>query len=217
MISYIFPSRQRVDKYFRSLNSIVDNSISEDFEVISAFDEDDDVMNNDEVKIRLNDYSQVKYFYGHSNGKIHAINRELDKINPQSKIVVCHSDDMYIIKFGFDDIIRQHCGLDDYVHFPDGHVNERLSTYSIMGRQYFDRFGYIYHPDYNSVYADNEQDAVAKRLGRYKYINEKIVRHEHPIWGYGIADDLTKKSEDPINYKKDHEVFLRRKAVNFGL
>jgi len=216
-IAYIFPSRERVKKYFNCLNNICDNSMSDDYEIISAFDTGDIYMNNDDVRERLKEYPRVIYFYGTSDGKIGAINRELDKISPDADIICCHSDDMRFTETGFDDIIREHCGADDYVHFPDGHANEKLSTYSIMGRDYFERFGYIYHPDYISVYADNEQYDVAKILGRYKYVNRNILRHEHPIWGYGEADPLLKKTEDPVNYQKDHQTYLRRKAINFGL
>lgn len=213
-IAYIFASRERSSKFFACLDNIRDMSESDDYFVVAKLDNDCPDIEN--YKSRISEYPELCVKWGLSKGKIHAINRDLEYM-PDADIVCCHSDDMKFIEWGFDSVIRQHCGADDYLHLPDGHVNERLCTYSIMGRDYFDRFGYIYHPDYWSVYADNEQNDVAKILGRYKFINQPVLRHEHPIWGYGVADDLLKRTENPTNYQQDHETYLRRKAINFGL
>lgn len=212
IICYVFASRTRPAKFFRCLENIKELSASKNYFIVAKLDEDDPYA--DDYRKRLNEFPEVIVKWGVSNGKIHAINRGIENL-PSFDIICCHSDDMVFLVKGYDDIIRKHCGLDDYVHFPDGHVNERLSTYSIMGRDYFNRFGYIYHPDYKSVYADNEQNDVSKILGRYKYINENIVRHEHPIWGYGQPDELLKKTEDPVNYQIDCETYKRRQAFNF--
>jgi hypothetical protein len=213
-IAYIFASRERPNKFFDCLNNIQDMSGSDNYFVYAKLDFDDPFI--EQYKEKISEYPELIVVFGYSNGKIHAINRGLEDL-PECDIVCCHSDDMKFIEFGFDEIIREHCGSDDYVHFPDGHANERLCTYSIMGRKYFDLFWYIYNPEYSSVYADNEQFDVAKILGKYKYVNKHILRHEHPAWGYGIADDLLKRTEDSSVYKKDHETYLRRKLINFGI
>lgn len=213
-IAYVFASRERPEKFFRCLDNIQDMSESKEYFVYAKLDEDDPFL--DSYKARIGEYPELVVKLGISKGKIHAINRDLDSM-PDADIICCHSDDMVFIEWGFDSVIRKHCGADDYVHFPDGHANERLCTYSIMGKDYFNRFGYIYNTDYHSVYCDNEQMEVAKLLGKYKYINHKILRHEHPAWGYGAADDLLKRTEDPKNYKSDHDIYIKRKAINFGL
>lgn len=213
-IAYIFASRERPEKFFRCLDNIQDMSDDNNYFVYAKLDLDDPQI--DKYKEKICEYKELVVNFGYSDGKIHAINRGLDCL-PECDIVCCHSDDMVFVEWGFDEEIRKYCGEDDYVHFPDGHANEKLCTYSIMGKKYFDRFGYIYHPDYISVYADNEQFEVAKLLGKYKYIKKNIVRHEHPIWGYGIKDDLLIRTEDPVIYKKDHETYLRRKSINFGI
>jgi hypothetical protein len=213
-ICYIFASRERPEKFFNCLDNIRMKCNSYEYFVIAKLDDDDPYK--EQYKICLDIYPEVTVRWGLSKGKIHAINRDIDDL-PKCDIVCCHSDDMVFTKDGFDDIIKQHCGPDDFVHFPDQHANERLSTYAIMGREYYDRFGYIYNPLYQSVYADNEQNEVAKLLGKYKYVNEKILCHEHPIWGYGIADDLLKRTEHRTLYQADHQTYLKRKAMNFGL
>ncbi len=213
-ICYVFASRERPKKFFDCLNVINAMSESDNYFVWGKLDLDDPKI--EEYKSKLDEYPELTVKWGLSNGKIHAINRDLEDL-PPFDIICCHSDDMRFLLYGFDNVIREHCGSDDYVHFPDGYANERLSTYSIMGKDYFNRFGYIYHPDYVSVYCDNEQFEVAKILGRHKFVNQKILRHEHAIAGYGVADDLLRRTEDATNYKLDHQIYIRRKAINFGL
>lgn len=215
-IAYVFASRSRPEKFFECLHNIRDHSASSDYFVWAKLDEDDETMNNDAVKELLKAFPEVTVKWGNSTGKIHAINRDLDGM-PHFDIIACQSDDMVFHYYGFDKVFREHCGPDDYLHLPDGYANEKLSTYTIMGRDYFNRFGYIYHPDYESVYADNEQFEVAKKLGRHKFVNIRVLTHAHAIWGHGVPDELLKKTENPVVYQRDHQIYLRRKANNFDL
>lgn len=180
--------------------------------VLAKIDLDQRKIYNEE-RIR-SDYPEVIIANGNSNGKIHAINRGLATA-PHFDILCNHSDDMWFVRQNFDELIRLHCGADDFVHFPDQVVGEAISTYSIMGVDYFKRFGYVYHPAYKNLWCDNEATAVAKALGRYKFVNEQILEHRHPMWGYGKKDILLKKTE--ATYYADGRVFERRKAINFGL
>lgn len=213
-ICYIFASRERPEKFFRCLENIQDMSESKKYFIIAKLDIDDPTA--ERYIERLAEFPEVIVRWGLSSGKIHAINRDLENL-PPFDIICNHSDDFMAIEYGFDDVIREHCGDDDYLHVPDGFANERLSTYTIKGEGYFNRFGYIYSPFYTSVYADNEQFEVAKKLGRYKYVNRNILRHEHPINGFGVADDLLRRTEDKFVYAADHQTYLLRKANNFDL
>lgn len=212
-ITYSFASRSRPQKFFAALDNIREMSASDNYEVIAKLDLDDTDTNNFANRGRLLDYPEVKTIWAYSKNKVHAINRGLEYI--QGEIVCCHSDDMVFIKKGFDDIIRREMEKDIYLHFPDGHANERLSTYSIMHIDYYKRFNYIYFPQYKSLWCDNEQMEVAKILGRYKYVNEQIFEHRHPAWGLSEKDAQYRKTEK-FNIL-DKATFQRRKKINFGL
>lgn len=211
-ISYSFASRSRPDKFFAALDNIRQMSANSNYEVIAKLDMDDLSMDNHEVKQRLKDYPEVIVKWGLSENKIHAINRDNDFTG---EIIMCHSDDMVFIKKGFDDIIRREIEKGFYLHFPDGYANERLCTYSIMHVDYYKRFGYIYHPEYKSVWCDNEQMDVAKKLYRYKYVNEQIFEHVHPSAGKAKKDEQYKTTEK--FYQIDKATYLKRKANNFDI
>jgi hypothetical protein len=104
---------------------------------------------------------------------------------------------------------------DGFLHYPDHKVKEALCTYSVIGRKYYERTGYVYHPDYFSVYCDNEATDVAKILKKYAYIPMFFIEHRHPVWGYGKPDELLKQTES--FFHTDHATYERRKKKNFDL
>jgi len=182
-------------------------------------DYDDPHMNTDFVKDILNSYGNLKYMYGNSISKIHAVNRDMDLIEDWD-ILLLASDDMIPQKKGYDSIIIEKMNefypdTDGVLFFNDGFKNNELNTLSILGRKYYERFGYIYYPEYKSVWADNEFMNVANLLSKQTYIDEIIIKHEHPDWGYGQRDEI--HSQNFNNESHDRNLYERRRLRNFGL
>jgi hypothetical protein len=196
------------------LDNIASLSASPNYIVLAKIDDDDTSMKNQTVINRLADYENVHAFFGRSSNKVHAINRGL----PYGKwdILVNMSDDMLFNTVGFDVIIRNNADdIDKFIHFPDGHVNERLCTMSIMGRKYFNRFGYVYHPQYSSLWCDNEAQEVAMMLGCYKYVDQQIFTHNHPAWTGETPDEQLIQTQR--YYQADEKIYNYRKANNFPI
>lgn len=221
-ITYVFASRSRPDKFFAAIENIINLSVKEDYVIIASLDSDDKSMNNGTVKNRIKGYKKVSAYYGTSTGKVHAINLNCDKIPNNTDIIIVMSDDMIFEQRGFDDIIRIDMqkyfpNMDGCLHYPDGSkVQERLITLSIMGINFFRRFGYIYNPEYTSLWCDMEFSEIAKKLGKYKYLpDSKIFRHAHPLWTKEPYDALMTRNES--FYNSDKEIYLKRLANNFDL
>ena len=103
---------------------------------------------------------------------------------PDYDIILLASDDMVPVVKGYDAIIRQKMSstypdTDGALWFNDGY-QDRINTLVIIGKKYYDRFGFIYNSVYKSVYCDNEFTDVAKKLNKITYFDEVIIRHEHP-------------------------------------
>jgi hypothetical protein len=217
---YKLASRSRRNKVFACIENIIDQSTIDDYLILLSFDIDDYEMQGNVVKDRLDAYgSRVKAYWGMSESKVAAINRDICFVDGWS-ILCNHSDDFWITSKGFDTAVIK--AMDHYfpdgdgmLHFPDQVAKERLCTYQIVGKKYFDRTGYIYNPEYKSLYADNEEFLKAKTLGKYEFIDLKYLEHRHPIWGYGKADEQLRHTES--FYDVDRATFLRRQAENFGL
>lgn len=221
-ISYIFPSRSREKKFFEALANINDMSDSKEYEIICALDEDDVFMNNEGVREKIKEYDNVKYYYGYSGSKVAACNREAHRVSDDTSIICLHSDDMVFLEYGFDDVIRdafkQHFpNLDGVVHFPDENARDRTMTYTMMGVNLYRQLGYLYHPDFESVYPDNHITEMTRQMGKYAFVDRRILNHLHPIWQLGEWDSQYRHSERPEVYQKDHQTFERHKANNFYL
>ncbi len=219
-ILFKFPARDREDKFFSTLGIYHKLMINhEDFQFLITVDEDDPILTSDGVKDKLKAFKNTKLIVGPPNGKIDAVNRDMDQADPWD-IVVLVSDDMIPKVTGFDMLIRK----DMFKHFPDtdgvlwyndGHQEDKLNTLCILGKKYYERFGYIYYKRYKSLYCDNDFMEVSKRLGKVVYNSLCIIEHQHWAWGYGEMDTLYQKNEMHIQH--DHDVFQKRMAVNFEL
>lgn len=193
------------------------------FVIIATVDEDDTTLHEypstDEYP-----FNKLIYHYGLSKNKVEAINRgtPTDGEFGHWHILVNISDDQVFIKKGFDRIIWKQfidspddpLDLDRFLHFPDqSPAGPILPTMSIMGRTYYDRFKYIYHPDYWSLWCDDEARDVAIQLGKYKFVQERIYDHEHPIWIQQPPDELGRRNE--ALYRQDQRTYNKRKALGF--
>jgi hypothetical protein len=215
-----FPTRNRKNKFFTVLKQY--QRLCEDIEntfFLITLDNDDDEMNSPEVADIFTTFKNIKYVYGNSVSKIHAVNRDIETVD-EWDIVLLASDDMTPKVKGYDNIIRNkmkehYPDTDGVLWFNDGHQGNNLNTLCILGKKYYERFNYIYHPEYKSVWSDNEFMLVGNILKKQTYFDEVIIEHEHPDWGYGNRDVIHRINSQ--NESHDRNLFTTRKNNNFFL
>jgi hypothetical protein len=213
-----FPTRGRKQKFFKVFKQY--QNLCEDLDnthFLVTLDNDDDDMKPSEVEEIFNTFKNVKVIYGNSTSKIHAINRDIEMVGDWD-IVLLASDDMTPKVKGYDNIIRNkmkehYPDTDGVLWFNDGHQGNNLNTLCILGKKYYDRFGYIYYPEYKSVWSDNEFMMVGNLLGKQTYFDKVIIEHEHPDWGYGRRDDIHQINSK--NESHDRTLFMNRKENSF--
>jgi len=159
--------------------------------------------------------------------KIDAINRDLNDFTESCDWdILCNvSDDQVFVVRAFDEIIRKYFmyeevgnalitsrSLDRFVHFPDGNRAD-LATMSIVGREYYNRDKYIYHPDYKSLWCDNEAQEVAQMRGCYVKSNTIIFNHLHPAFSKGAYDKQYQETEALSGV--DAQTYRKRKSDGF--
>lgn len=215
-----FPTKGRREKFFDVLNKYY--SLAKDIENLIfqiTLDVDDTTMNNLETFEDLQKYKNLIFNVDNSSNKIHGINRDIDKVKDDWQILLLASDDMIPKAKGYDEIIRNkmkelYSNTDGVLWFNDGNRKD-LNTLPILGKKYYQRFGYIYNPEYKSLWADNEFMTVANILKKQTFIDLVIIHHEHPDWGYGGRDMI--HNLNVINENYDKNIFLKRKSKNFDL
>jgi len=225
-ILFKYASRSRNEKFFDGLDNILSNlNDLNNFCILCSLDADDETMNNQQSIKRITEYvkkypANIVVKFGKSKNKIDAINRDVNEFKERFDfdILVNFSDDMQFIVQSFDKTIREkfyiaYPNLDGNIYFNDGFVGDAISTMSIIGRKYYDKFNYIYHPSYNSLWCDNEYTMVAKTEKKIVYFDEKIYIHNHPANVGGFIDTQLMKTES-FN-EIDRENFNKRLTNNF--
>jgi hypothetical protein len=214
-----FPTRGRKNKFFNVLNKYHKKlSGKNEVNFLITLDEDDSDMNNSDSISILNTFKNTSYIFGKSKSKIDAVNRDLDEFSDWD-IVLLASDDMIPQEDGYDDIIinemsKNFSDTDGVLWFADGNRKD-LNTLCILGKKYYDRFNYIYNPEYKSTWCDNEFTDIANKLNKQVFIDRVIIKHEHPDWGFGGRDTI--HNLNITNEEHDKSVYFKNKSVNFGL
>ena len=211
------PTRSRPEKFFNTLDQYYKLlSGKRNVNFLITCDNDDITMNNDEVKARLSLYKNLTIKYGNHKSKIEAINADLN--SDEFQIVLLASDDMIPVSNGYDDIIIDKMtntfpDFDGIVWFDDGVQGNRLNTLCILGFTYYNRFGYIYNPEYKSLWCDTEFTMVGNMLNKQKYFDQVIIKHDHhSVTGTG-NDELYNINE---RYESaDRTIFNLRQSKNF--
>jgi hypothetical protein len=220
-----FPTRSRPEQFLSTLKGYIDNTddvASVDY--LITIDSNDATMDADVLK-RINAMTnRATINHGSSVNKIHAVNRGMEQYKTHWDILVLASDDMICQKKGWDTIIKStmeayYPDTDGALWFWDGDHNTRrngLCTMNIMGRKYYDRFGYIYHPSYSSLWCDNEFTDVGLRLGKLKFFDQVLFKHVHFSNTPGLKpDELMKLTQS--YFGKDQENYRKRLSINFNL
>lgn len=196
------PTRSRPEKVMQTLQKYIElANHPEQLAVCISADSDDTSMTRnlvrEELQRLLRRASQINIFFGDNKSKIQAANADIEKVTYPWDIIVLVSDDMIPIARGYDDVIRNHMisrfpDTNGILWFNDGTQADKLNTLTIMGRTMYNSFGYLYQPDYKSLFCDTEFTDLCKSTLKDKclYVPYTIIRHEHPGTGYGGMDSL---------------------------
>ena len=219
-----YPCRGREQVFFESLDSLNNNIRDrENYHISLTLDDDDVVLNRPEVIERIMTYPNVSIEWGLSTSKIDAINRSMPDYD--WGVILAWSNDMFATMFGFDDIMRsdmsQQLDLHDYdmlCHFPEPDTKETLNTLYMATRKYYNRFGYIYHPSYKSLWADNDTMSIAKMLNRYHFFGTPgLYVHRNPAYhSHGVVRDELFNHQQSL-WQVDEDNYLAREKIKFGL
>lgn len=219
------PTRSRPGKFFKCLDRYYDLlSGKNQVHFLITCDLDDVTMNCKDVRRRLENYPNLKVYFGEGKSKVEAYNRDIDK-HMDFDILVVTSDDLIPQVRGYDDIIVNSMrkffpDTDGVLSFSDGSAGALLNTYPIMGKKYYQRFGYAYHPHYKSLFCDNELTEVSKILNKLRHNSLVLFKHANPYCNIASGekyecDALYQRNEALDSY--DRAVFQYRRASGFNL
>jgi hypothetical protein len=205
-----FPTRSRPEKFLEALELWQSPLV----ETVVVIDRDDATMNNPEMLATIARAGAAVRIIEPA-GKIAAMNAGF--VGREFEIGIVAQDDLEPRRRYAEIILdawARHFGdsTDGILHLDDGHQTSGLNTIVVIGRQYYDRFGYIYHPSYKSLWCDNEYTDISVHLNRVVRLAGRIITHE---WAGNHPDALLKHNES--FWDQDKANYLRRKALGFPL
>ena len=221
-ILFKYATRQRPEWFKKTLTKYYDMMSKKClFEFLITIDEDDETMNNKRMIQWITRHFNLILRIGNHKTKIEAINADMDAVIGWDICVVV-SDDMIPVEKNFDVLIvkkmRHHFpDMDGVLHFNDGLDSANFSVdrtilLSILGKKFYDRFDYIYHPDYKSFYCDTEFTDVARKMKKVQFIPTVIIKHE---WSGGPnSEDALYRRNTKLGLL-DKVVYRRRKRKGF--
>lgn len=213
------PTRSRPHQFFKNLDSFYGKlSQNVPYLFLITCDTDDESMNNSLVKKRLESYPNLEFSFSTNTSKVEACNKDIERYD--FDILLAVHDDMQALEKGFDEIIvktmlENFPDFDGVLNFHDGFVGGQCNTFPVVGKKFYDRFGYLYNPGYKALVCNVELTNISKMLKKEVVIDAAIIRHNHPSWNAGKQDELYAKNEK--HHTADLELFLERRARQFDL
>ena len=218
-ISVLHPTRGRKQQALKTMSKWLFNADKPyDIEYIFSTDIDDtdkwtsriDILPN--FLLNSSQIMHIEVLKNNNKSAIEAINFAAARCSGDLIIVV--SDDFDCLEH-WDTLLLQ--VLEDKSDFcaktADG-LQPTLITMPIMDRIYYERYGYIYHPDYNHMFADQELTSVALMTGKYIKL-DLIFPHNHYTTGKTPKDEINIKND--LTWRQGETLFNERLKTNFGI
>ena len=94
--------------------------------------------------------------------------------------------------------------------------NDNILSFAFLSRHYYERFGYVYYPEYRGMRNDDDFSDVARMNGVIINARHLMFQHLHPHYGLSEIDDVYRHQHDPENYRLGDEIYARRKKKEKG-
>lgn len=207
MISIILPSRSRPQRAQETARKWLEN-VGADCEFILSIDFDDPMK-----KEYYNSFFLQSRIVCESNrSAIDAINNAMKVAT--GNIIIQISEDFDCPPLWGKKILEATQGKEDWILKTQDGIQPWMITLPIMDRKYYNRFGYIYHPDYLHMFCDTELSCVADLTGR-RITSDILFPHNHYSTGKTRKDSVSEKAD--LTWNQGQKLFKERYRKNFDL
>ena len=98
----------------------------------------------------------------------------------------------------------------------DDGLGARILTLPILTREMYRRIGFIYHPGYPSIFADDDLTQVVRRRGRLVEALHLRFEHRHPTAGLRPFDETDERQSGDRGYWAGWRRYQLRRIDDFG-
>jgi glycosyltransferase involved in cell wall biosynthesis len=176
----------------------------------------DDIESND---VNLDGFPQVELVVN-SGKKGAATGWNVAVANSTGKVIVCVADDWEPPPHWDTELLRTIPDIDGEfvieVSVGGEADNRRLLPFSVLSRKRYERFGYVFHPDYYGLFADDEFTDVARRDGVVIDARHLMFPHHHFTTGASPMDEIYARQNNWAVIQNGCELYQRRKESGFA-
>jgi glycosyltransferase involved in cell wall biosynthesis len=202
--SLVHPSRGRPGQALQCLNHWWTNfSKQNELEYILSVDTDD-VVNYLSVIPQMHRVTQTKICVKQNRSVVPALN--VGAKLATGDVLIYLSDD-FICPKNWDLELQKAVGnKKEFAIWVNDGLQDRIMTIHMLSRAYYERLGYMYFPEYYSVYVDNDLTEQVKKDGVMVNARHLLFKHNH----YSV----TGKPPDATYLKENHsEAYRSGKAL----
>lgn len=214
-ISLIHPSRGRAKKALQTVNNWVRKAGYDNIE--HCLSTDTDGSEHSDYKFVISNARWMNHVESDNKSVVEAANVAAQKSH--GIILIYLSDDFDCPENWGPLVLKEFEGVegpcllkvDDCLqpfHAP-------VLTIPIMNRALYERLGYFWHPDYKSMFVDEDLYQVCKKNGWLKLAPHLKFPHNHVSVGKAQDDETYRRSA--ANWDQGKAVFARRKAQGFPI
>ena len=133
-------------------------------------------------------------------------------------LIILVSDDMFSCEMWDSRILHKFEMIDGagILQVNDGITTKKL-TIPIMNRLAYLKLGYIYHPGYISMYADDDLRATALKHQMYYNGTDILIEHKHYMVGKAEYDKTYAKENSQQALKHGERLFYERAKLNYPI
>lgn len=208
--SIIHPSRSRADIAKETIKIWLGNAKNpQDIEYILSVDINDPQLSRYK---KLSAELGIKTHVAMNKSAIEAINRAAKKTT--GRILVVVSDD-FLCEPDWDvKLLKELEGKEDFIVKTQDGIQDWIITLPVLDRKYYERFGYVYFPEFHHLWVDAELFCVAWMTDKI-IMSDLLFEHQHYSTGKSEKDAINNKNDK--TWSQGQKLFNKRKAINFGL
>jgi hypothetical protein len=98
----------------------------------------------------------------------------------------------------------------------DGNRKDQLLCMAILTRRRYEEQGYLFHPDFESVFSDDWFTFAAYKDGVVVDGKHIVFTHDHPFYTGNEVDETYQRNNRPERYQRGEATFLRLKKETYG-
>lgn len=210
-ISLIHPSRGRALQSFKNHSEWIEKANVADVETIVAVDASDDQSQ------KYLDLYRGSCFIGPNSSVVEATNYAAEKAT--GDILIYLSDDFRCPDDWANLVIEEFkkyngptlVKVDDCLQ----RFDVAVLTIPMMNRALYEKLGYFWHPEYKSMFVDEDLYWTATKLRALKFASHLKFPHEHVSVGKAKDDETYRRSA--ANWNQGKDLFKKRKSAGFPL